>query len=204
VAASTDFFRDSLADAPVLAVLRALDPARSIAEAETCWQAGVALVEVSLSHDPALEAVRAVCARGRELGRIAGAGTVCSAGAVRAAAAAGAAFAVAPGLSRDAADAARAADLPYLPGVATPSEVQAAVAAGFRTLKLFPARELGAGWIRALADPFPEARFVAVGGVDAANAVEFVDAGAIAVGIGSSLEPEELPALLERLRTRRG
>jgi len=71
---------------------------------------------------------------------------------------------------------------------------------GFRTLKLFPARELGPGWIRALAGPFPEIRFVAVGGVTAANASEFVEAGAIAVAIGSGLDPTELHALLERLR----
>jgi 2-dehydro-3-deoxyphosphogluconate aldolase / (4S)-4-hydroxy-2-oxoglutarate aldolase len=147
--------------------------------------------------------VRAVCARAHELGRIAGAGTVCTADEVRAAAGVGASFAVAPGFSREAADAAKALGLPYLPGVATPSEVQEALASGFRTLKLFPARELGPGWIRALAGPFPEVRLVAVGGVTAANASEFVEAGAIAVAIGSGLDPAELPALLERLRALR-
>jgi 2-dehydro-3-deoxyphosphogluconate aldolase/(4S)-4-hydroxy-2-oxoglutarate aldolase len=199
VAASIDL-RDAFIAAPVLAVLRGLDPKRAVDAAEVCWAAGVVLVEVSRSHDPGFDAVRAVCARAHELGRVAGAGTVCTAEDVRAAVAARAAFAVAPGFAREAADAARAVGLPYLPGVATPSEVQEALASGFRTLKLFPARELGPGWIRALAGPFPEVRFVAVGGVTAANASEFVEAGAIAVAIGSGLDPTELPALLERLR----
>jgi 2-dehydro-3-deoxyphosphogluconate aldolase/(4S)-4-hydroxy-2-oxoglutarate aldolase len=202
VAASNDF-RDAFTAAPVLAVLRGLDPKGAVDAAEACWQAGVVLVEVSRSHDPGLEAVRAVCARAHELGRVAGAGTVSTADEVRAAAGAGAAFAVAPGFSREAADAARALGLPYLPGVATPSEVQEALASGFRTLKLFPARELGPGWIRALAGPFPEVRLVAVGGVTAANASVFVEAGAIAVAIGSGLDPTELPPLLERLRALR-
>jgi 2-dehydro-3-deoxyphosphogluconate aldolase/(4S)-4-hydroxy-2-oxoglutarate aldolase len=199
VAASNDF-RESFAAAPVLAVLRGLDPKGAVDAAEACWEAGVVLVEVSRSHDPGLEAVRAVCERAHELGRIAGAGTISTADEVRAVAGAGAAFAVAPGFSREAADAARALGLPYLPGVATPSEVQEALASGLRTLKLFPARELGPSWIRALAGPFPEVRFVAVGGVTAANASKFIEAGAIAVGIGSGLDLTDLSALLERLR----
>jgi 2-dehydro-3-deoxyphosphogluconate aldolase / (4S)-4-hydroxy-2-oxoglutarate aldolase len=146
---AADFFSERLAVAPVLAVLRGHDPHSSVQVAEVCWNAGVELVEVSLSHDRALEAVTAVCRRGAELGRVAGAGTVCTAGEVRAAAEAGASFVVAPGLARDAVEAARHVSLPYLPGVATPSEVQAALALGCRTLKLFPARELGPGWIRA-------------------------------------------------------
>jgi 2-keto-3-deoxy-6-phosphogluconate aldolase len=81
--------------------------------------------------------------------------------------------------------------------------VQAAIGTGFRTLKLFPARDLGAGWIRALSGPFPETAFVAVGGITAANAEDFVAAGAVGVGIGSGLDANELPALLERLRAAR-
>jgi 2-dehydro-3-deoxyphosphogluconate aldolase/(4S)-4-hydroxy-2-oxoglutarate aldolase len=200
LAAAADFFSERLAVAPVLAVLRGHDPQSSVEVAEGCWNAGVELVEVSLSHDRTLEAVTAVCRRAVELGRVAGAGTVCTPGDVRAAAEAGASFVVAPGLAHDAVETARDQGLPYLPGVATASEVQAGLALGCGTLKLFPARELGPRWIRALAGPFPEARFVAVGGVSVANATDFVAAGAIGVGIGAALEPAVLPALLHELR----
>jgi 2-dehydro-3-deoxyphosphogluconate aldolase/(4S)-4-hydroxy-2-oxoglutarate aldolase len=197
---TADFFSERLAVAPVLAVLRRHDPRRSVQVAEACWNAGVELVEVSLSHDRALEAVSAVCRRAAELGRIAGAGTVCTPSEVRAAAKAGASFVVAPGLARDAVETAHDVGLPYLPGVATPSEVQAALALDCRTLKLFPARELGPGWIPALAGPFPDARFVAVGGVSVGDAADFVAAGAIGVGIGAALDPSVLPDLLRELR----
>jgi 2-dehydro-3-deoxyphosphogluconate aldolase / (4S)-4-hydroxy-2-oxoglutarate aldolase len=198
-----DFFVEHLRAAPVIAVLRGAGAEDAVRIAEACWQAGVVLVEVSRSHDEAFEAVRAVCERARALGRIAGAGTVFTPEDVSAAVEAGAAFAVAPGYAPAAADAAGAAQLPYLPGVATPSEVQAAIGNGFRTLKLFPARDLGAGWIRALSGPFPETAFVAVGGITAANAEDFIAAGAVGVGIGSGLDADELPALLERLRAAR-
>jgi Entner-Doudoroff aldolase len=200
LATAADFFSERLALAPVLAVLRGHDPQNSVQVAEGCWNAGVELVEVTISHDRELEAVTAVCRRAAEVGRVAGAGTVCTPGEVRAAAEAGASFVVAPGLARDAVETARDLGLPYLPGVATASEVQAALALGCRTLKLFPARELGPGWIRALSGPFPDARFVAVGGLSVTNATDFVTAGAIGVGIGAALDPADLPALLQELR----
>ena len=200
MAETLDFFSARLARAPVLAVLRGQDPRGSVAMAEACWDAGLELVEVSIAGDRDLERVRAVCERASALGRLAGAGTVCTEAELRAVALVDAAFAVAPGLSHETVGAARQLSMPYLPGVVTPSEVQAALALGCRTLKLFPAGELTPAWIRALAGPFPDARLVAVGGITAANAEEFVDAGAIGVAIGSGLDPASLRPLLGQLR----
>lgn len=195
-----DFFLARLNAVPVLAILRGDDPAALARLADDCWDAGVELVEVSISRDPELEALATVCRRATARGRIAGAGTICNAEQVAAAARAGAAFAVAPGLDRAAIETARDLGLPYLPGVATPSEVQAALALGCRTLKLFPASILTPAWLRALAGPFPDVHFVAVGGVNAENASEFLAAGAIGLGIGSGLEPNGLRRLTARLR----
>jgi 2-dehydro-3-deoxyphosphogluconate aldolase/(4S)-4-hydroxy-2-oxoglutarate aldolase len=197
---AANLFAERLAIAPVLAVIRGQDAEQSVRLAEGCWSAGVELVEVSLARDPGLEALTAVCERAARLGRLAGAGTVCTPDEVRSVAEVGASFAVAPGFAPDAVEAADAVGLPYLPGVATPSEVQVALALGCRTLKLFPAGELGPAWIRAYAGPFPKARFVAVGGVSAANAGDFIAAGAIGVGIGGALDPAVLPDLLAELR----
>jgi 2-dehydro-3-deoxyphosphogluconate aldolase/(4S)-4-hydroxy-2-oxoglutarate aldolase len=77
--------------------------------------------------------------------------------------------------------------VPYLPGVLSATEVQLALAHGLRAVKLFPAGSLGPGWIRAMRGPFPEVGFVAVGGISAANASMFIDAGAIGVGVGGEL-----------------
>ena len=197
--AATDFFADSLARVPAMAILRGAGAAEAVGVAEACWDAGIPLVEVSLSGDDALATLEAVCERARDVGRSAGAGTVLTPGQVRDAAAAGAAFAVAPGLDPDTVAAARDRRLPYLPGVATPSEVQQALALGCRTLKLFPASTLGTEWLRSLAGPFPEARFVAVGGIDAESAPDWLEAGALAVGVGSALSAATLPRLIAAL-----
>jgi len=195
-AVGADYFRTALEEVPLLAILRGRSPASAVAAAEECWRAGIPLVEVSLSGKDGLDALEAVCRRGRELGRAAGAGTVLTRVEIGAAADAGAAFAVAPGLAEDAVAAAQELGLPYLPGVATPSEVQRACSLDCRTLKLFPAATLGVDWLRALAGPFPSVRFVAVGGVHAGNAREWLEAGAVGLGVGSALEGEALPQLV--------
>jgi 2-dehydro-3-deoxyphosphogluconate aldolase / (4S)-4-hydroxy-2-oxoglutarate aldolase len=192
----TDYFAEALERVPVLAILRGLAAAPAVAAAEQAWAAGIPLVEVSLSGDDAFDSLEAVCQRGQEIGRAAGAGTVLTHEHVAAAADAGAAFAVAPGLDREAVAAAQARGLPYLPGVASPSEVQLALALGCRTLKLFPASVLGIEWLRSLAGPFPTARFVAVGGIDAHNASDWIEAGSLGVGVGSGLAGPALPQLV--------
>lgn len=192
----TDYFAEALERVPVLAILRGLSAASSVAAAEQAWRAGIPLVEVSLSGEDAFESLEAVCRRGQEVGRAAGAGTVLTPDQVAAAEDVGAAFAVAPGLDREAVAAAQAHGLPYLPGVATPSEVQLALALGCRTLKLFPASVLGVDWLRSLAGPFPTVRFVAVGGIDARNASDWMDAGSLGVGVGSALAGPALQQLV--------
>jgi len=192
----SDYFAEAFRSVPVLAILRRVDPASAAATAEQCWRAGIPLVEVSLSGEDSVAALEAVCRRGRELGRSAGAGTVLTAHQVALSAEAGAAFAVAPGLDAAAAAAARELELPYLPGVATPSEVQQALGLGCRTLKLFPASVVGTDWLRSLAGPFPEVGFVAVGGIDARNAAGWLEAGAVGVGVGSALAGAALPQLV--------
>lgn len=197
-AGADDYFEIALSRVPLLAILRGQPPAEAVAAAERCWAAGIPLVEVSLSGALALESLEAVCGRGRDSGRAAGAGTVLTPDQVRAAAVAGAAFAVAPALEPAAVAAARELALPYLPGVASPSEVHRALELGCRTLKLFPAAALGIAWLRSLGGPFPEARFVAVGGIGPADAREWVAAGA-AIGIGSALDGPDLPELVQAI-----
>jgi Entner-Doudoroff aldolase len=108
----------------------------------------------------------------------------------------GAAFAVSPGLDAEIAEACATNGLPVMPGVATSSEIQAARRLGLVWLKAFPVAQLGSAWVRAQLAPFPEARFVATGGVDADNAREFLDAGARVAAIGSALADDNQLAKL--------
>jgi 2-dehydro-3-deoxyphosphogluconate aldolase / (4S)-4-hydroxy-2-oxoglutarate aldolase len=193
---TADWFDAAFAGQPVMAILRGYDPPRSVRLAEQAWDLGLAWVEVPVQTPDAVPSLRAVVAAARDRGRRVGAGTVTSAAAVAASVEAGAAFTVAPGFDPVVAEASVAAGLPHLPGVATASEIQRAVAAGFRWLKAFPATSLGTAWFRAMAGPFPGLSFVATGGIDADNAPEYLAAGARTVAVGSALSDErQLPLL---------
>ena len=104
---------------------------------------------------------------------------------------AGAQFGVSPGLTPALANAVQSAALPFLPGVASASELMAALAAGFDTCKLFPAEAVGGiKLLQALAGPFADARFCPTGGITPANAADYLALpNVLAVG-GSWLTPK--------------
>lgn len=116
-----------------------------------------------------------------------GAGTVTDARTAEVAIAAGARFLVTPGLSEGAAAVAREAGVPILLGALSPTEVMRAVELGAAAVKVFPASLVGPGYLRDLRGPLPGVPFVPSGGLDAGNAREWMDAGALAVTAGSSV-----------------
>ncbi|MDA0564472.1 bifunctional 4-hydroxy-2-oxoglutarate aldolase/2-dehydro-3-deoxy-phosphogluconate aldolase [Streptomonospora sp. S1-112] len=180
----------------VMAILRGLSPEDTVAVATRAWDLGITVVEVPARDPGGLEAMRAAVRAGAERGLRVGAGTVVDVDQVRAVARAGAAFTVAPGFDPEVMVASEEAGMPHLPGVATPSEVQAVLRAGGHWVKAFPASVLGPAWIQALHGPFPDVRVVATGGVDARNAPAFLQAGAALVAVGSALsDPDQIPAL---------
>jgi 2-dehydro-3-deoxyphosphogluconate aldolase/(4S)-4-hydroxy-2-oxoglutarate aldolase len=180
-------FDDILGDVRVMAILRGLPAAETVALAEQLWDAGITALEVPLSGPNAWDALHHAVAAAAERGLIVGAGTVITPDQARAAADAGARYTVAPGLDLTVLAASLHAGLPHLPGVATATDVQRAVAAGCRWLKAFPAGALGPGWISALRGPFPAVRFVATGGLRVSDAPAYLEAGAAVVALGSAL-----------------
>jgi 2-dehydro-3-deoxyphosphogluconate aldolase/(4S)-4-hydroxy-2-oxoglutarate aldolase len=171
----------------VMAILRGYDPARTVELCARAWSIGIEVVEVPIQTDEAVGSLRAAVAAARERGLEVGAGSVITADQVAVAAETGAAFTVTPGFDERIASASFAHELPHLPGVASASDIQAALRLGLRWLKVFPARELGASWLSAMHGPFPDVWFVATGGMDATNAAEFLAAGARVVAVGSAL-----------------
>lgn len=104
-----------------------------------------------------------------------GAGTVINAEQAHKAIDAGASFIVSPGLSAEVAEVCRAADVPYFPGCATPTEIMQAISLGITTVKFFPANVYGGlSAIKALSGPFPQVMFLPTGGVDLSNIREFL------------------------------
>lgn len=189
-------FEELFGSTRLMAILRGMGVERSLAVSNTAWDLGIDVIELPIQTADDLEALRVVAAAGRERGKVVGAGTVVSAEHVAQALSAGAAFTVSPGLDLDVVRASHDAGLISLPGIATASEVQSALTAGLTWLKAFPASVLGTEWLTAMNAPFPQARFVTTGGMNAANAGEYLDAGASVVAVGSALEdPAQLPQL---------
>ncbi|MFC7246716.1 bifunctional 4-hydroxy-2-oxoglutarate aldolase/2-dehydro-3-deoxy-phosphogluconate aldolase [Catellatospora aurea] len=192
---------DTLRAHRLLAIVRGPDPQAALDSVLTLADSGVHLIEVSLTAAGALDTIaRARAALGP--GFALGAGTVLTETDARQAADAGATFLVTPAIAPSLAEAARLG-LPALAGALTPSEVVQATLAGAAAVKLFPASIGGPGYLRALRDPFPQTAFVPVGGVDATLAPQYLQAGAVAVGVGSPLLGDavrggDLAALRER------
>jgi 2-dehydro-3-deoxyphosphogluconate aldolase/(4S)-4-hydroxy-2-oxoglutarate aldolase len=174
---------ETLVTSPVIAIIRGVS-----AELERTlnWlmSVGVCAVEVT-TNTPQWQQVVSL-ATNKGFAHV-GVGTVVTTDHVQQAHDAGATFTVAPGLDAQVALACKAAGLIHVPGVLTPSEIQAALNLGITTLKLFPAGPLGIEYLRALQAPFNEVRFIPTGGVSVASASDWIAAGAFAVGLGGAL-----------------
>lgn len=134
---------------------------------------GLPVAEITLRTAGGLDAIRAVAANQPDV--IVGAGTVTTASQVDDVVAAGARFVVSPGLSEAVVRRAQEHGIPVLPGVATPTEIMAALDLGVEVVKLFPASVVGGpSAIKAFAAPFPQLRFVPTGGVNADNLGDYL------------------------------
>ncbi|TCC60300.1 bifunctional 4-hydroxy-2-oxoglutarate aldolase/2-dehydro-3-deoxy-phosphogluconate aldolase [Kribbella pittospori] len=169
----------------VLAIIRADGPDRALDCVRTLIDAGITALEVSLTTPGGADAI-AKARSEYDPSILIGAGTVVTAAQADEVAAAGAGFVVTPAITRGAH---RSVDLglPLLCGALTPTEVVAALDLGATAVKIFPAKVYGPSYFRELRAPLPDAPLLAVGGVDAQTAPEYLAAGALAVGVGSPL-----------------
>jgi 2-dehydro-3-deoxyphosphogluconate aldolase/(4S)-4-hydroxy-2-oxoglutarate aldolase len=163
------------------------------ATARALLRGGLDCIEVTFRTAAAAAAIE----RARAVdGMLVGAGTVLTVDQARDAAYAGAHFAVAPGTNPEVVEACGELGLPFFPGVATASEIDAARALGRTTLKLFPAAQVGGpGFVRAVAAVYPDVRFLPTGGIDERSAGEYLALPAVlAVGGSWLVRPELLRA----------
>jgi 2-dehydro-3-deoxyphosphogluconate aldolase/(4S)-4-hydroxy-2-oxoglutarate aldolase len=184
---------------PVLTIERERD-ADQLARA--LYEGGLPLIEITLRTAAAPAAIAAIA---RELPQIVvGAGTLLRAADIATAVHAGARFLVSPGMIPELAAAALSAELPYLPGVATPSEVMGARSLGICVMKLFPAEALGGtAWLKALAPVFPGVAFCPTGGIDEASAAEYLALPNVPMVGGSWMAPKDAIAAGDWRRVRR-
>lgn len=169
----------------VVAIVRGRDADASVATCLALADAGIDLIEVSLTTDRALDVLEQVAGR-LPPGVVLGAGTVLDAADVRRVADVGVRFLVTPALAPSL-EAAAEMGMAVLAGALTPTEVVEARKRGAAAVKIFPAATFGPAYVQALRDPLPDVPLLAVGGVDAESAVAYLAAGAIGVGVGSPL-----------------
>lgn len=179
--------RDSL----IVPVIVVDDLAAAVPLAKALCDGGLSMLEVTLRTPVALEAINKI--RAALPDAVVGAGTVTSAELAAAAQDAGAQFAVSPGYLSALGRYCRDKELPLLPGVATASEVMAAMTDGYDFLKFFPAAAAGGvAMLDALRGPFPEVRFCPTGGVNAANAGSYLALENVVCVGGSWMASREL------------
>ncbi len=181
---------DVLHASPIMAVVvvEAAKDAPDLARALVAG--GVRSIEVTLRTSAALEAIRRIA--GEVPDALIGAGTVLHPADLEAAAKAGARFAVSPGATAALLDAGREGPIPYLPAVATASEIMEGLARGYTAFKAFPASTIGGvAALKAFHGPFAEVRFCPTGGITAATARDYLALPNVACVGGSWLTPAD-------------
>lgn len=176
-----------IAEQRIVPVLRTADVDDAVATARACINGGMRVVELTYST-PGVERALAELAASED-GACFGIGTVTEPEQVRASVACGASFVVTFARHPGVIEAALELGTPVICGALTPTEVADCRRAGAGAIKLFPARLIEPGYVRDLLAVFPDGRFVVTGGIgaEAASVRPWLEAGAMAVGLGSGL-----------------
>ncbi len=178
---------------PVIPVLVIDDAAHAAPIAEALVSGGLRVLEVTCRTPAARDAIREMK---QVPGAIVGAGTVLNPVQLEASLEAGAEFIVSPGLTHALARAANASAIPFLPGVATPSDIMRGLDLGLTHFKFFPAEAAGGiSALKAITGPFAQVRFCPTGGVNLSNAADWLAIEQVLCVGGSWIVPKGDPDL---------
>lgn len=170
----------------IVPVVRASSVDEANRAVEAICAGGIPVVEITMTVPNAVSVIRELAQHRKDV--LLGAGTVTNAEQAEQCIQAGAQFLVSPGLSVPALEVAKRHSILAIPGALTPTELMNAQAHGARLVKIFPCGNVGgAKYLKSLKAPFPQAALIPTGGVNAANAADFIAAGAFALGVGADL-----------------
>jgi 2-dehydro-3-deoxyphosphogluconate aldolase / (4S)-4-hydroxy-2-oxoglutarate aldolase len=171
--ASSDAIIGRLRQLRIVPVIVINDAADAVPLAAALTEGGLSCAEVTFRTAAAGEALRRICGENPDM--LAGAGTVLTPQQAKEARAAGAHFVVAPGFSPAVVDYCLEHEIPVYPGVCTPTDVEAALAKGLRTLKFFPAEPAGGvPYLKAISAPYNMVEFIPTGGVNEKNIASYL------------------------------
>ncbi|MFZ0734960.1 MAG: bifunctional 4-hydroxy-2-oxoglutarate aldolase/2-dehydro-3-deoxy-phosphogluconate aldolase [Candidatus Sulfotelmatobacter sp.] len=176
-----------IAEIGIVPVVRAASVEEANRAVEAICAGGIPVVEITMTVPNAISVIREL-AQQRGADVLIGAGTVTTAEQAESCLRAGAQFLVSPGLAVSVLAIARANEKLAIPGALTPTELMNANEQGVRVVKIFPCGNVGGPkYLKSLKAPFPHACLIPTGGVNAANAADFIAAGAFALGVGADL-----------------
>ena len=189
----SDELRGTLRKTSIIAVLVIDDPSDAVYVGNALLRGGINTIELALRTPASLDALDRIRKECPEI--YAGVGTLLNAEQVRTVKAKGAPFGVSPGLNLSVVAAAREADLPFAPGIMTPSELESAYENGCRVVKLFPSEASGGvSFIKDLNGPYGHLgiEYIPLGGVSPSNLEKYLEEPTVIAVGGSWLAPRKL------------
>lgn len=171
----------------LVAVVRAESKEQGMDIAAAVTKGGIKLIEVTMTVPGAIDIIKELSEKYKDTDVVIGAGTVLDSQTARMVILAGAEFVVSPMLSQETMKLCNRYKVAVIPGIMTVKEAVEALELGADILKIFPGNAYSPSIIGAFRGPLPQASFMPTGGVDVDNVCEWLKAGAVAVGTGSSL-----------------
>ena len=195
---------ERITEEKIIAIVRLEDLSEAKRISEALLEGGVSVVEFTLTNPDALRVLERM--RADMEGLLIGAGTVLDAQAAHAAIMAGARFLVTPVVAPAVVEQGLRYGVPVICGGMTPTELLHAHTLGCEMVKVFPAGIFGPGYLKDLQGPLPQLKPIPTGGIQVSNVADFLEAGAVAVGVGSALvsadkSPEEIAETASRFVT---
>lgn len=183
---------EKIAQSKIIAVIRLDDLTHAISLSKALVEGGINILEFTLTNEKAPQAIAKVRdALGDSV--LVGAGSVVTTRQVTEVVRHGGEFIISPIIKYDVIDTCHEYQIPTIPGAYTPSEIQNAWEYNVMAVKVFPARNLGASYIKDVLAPLPPLRLIPTGGIGVKNIADFINAGVFAVGIGGALcNPETI------------
>jgi 2-dehydro-3-deoxyphosphogluconate aldolase/(4S)-4-hydroxy-2-oxoglutarate aldolase len=190
-----------IAEERIIAIVRLEDLSEARRISEALLEGGVSVVEFTLTNPDAIRVIENL--RKDVGGLLLGAGTVLDEQAAYAAIMAGASFLVTPTVAPGVVEQGLRYGVPVICGGMTPTELLHAHSLGCEMVKVFPAGALGPGFLKDVRGPLPQLQMIPTGGIQVSNVASFLEAGAVAVGVGSALvsadkSPEEIAETASR------
>jgi 2-dehydro-3-deoxyphosphogluconate aldolase/(4S)-4-hydroxy-2-oxoglutarate aldolase len=187
---STSLFWERYKKAPIVGIIRGQSLDAVLKIAQSYEDAGLTTLEITMNTSGAAAMISTLRSKFPNLNI--GAGTVCNLPDLREAIDAGAQFIVTPIIDETVIEHAVDENIPIFPGAFSPTEIYRAWSLGASAVKLFPATQLGVQFIKDVLGPLDQIKLLPTGGVSKANIIAFFEAGAVGVGMGSSLIDKKL------------